>query len=94
MLELFDLNLRFLQLGSGHLVFLSLSAPVLQTGPAHLLKPQRPDAYLLVAYFVLQGHLAVVFSTGQTVLDNLNAIFLRGVVPSLLHAASSSGKLD
>ena len=88
-LELFNLDLRFLQLGSGHLVFLSLSAPVLQTGLAHLLEPQRPCAYLLVAHLVLQGHLAVVFSTGQTVLDNLSTLFLRGV-PSLLHAASAS----
>ena len=87
--ELFNLDLRFLQLGSGLLVFLSLSAPVLQTGLAHLLKPQCPCAYLLVAYFVFQGHLAVVFSTGQTVLDDLNALFPCGV-PSLLHAASAS----
>ena len=42
---------------------------------------------------VFAGHLAVVFSTGQTVLDDLNTFFLRGV-PSLLHVASSSGKLD
>ena len=42
---------------------------------------------------VFAGHLAVVFSTGQTVLDDLNTFFLRGV-PSLLHVAFSSGKLD
>ena len=89
MLELFNLDLRFLQLGSGLLVFLSLSAPVLQTGLAHLLEPQRPCAYLLVAHLVLQGHLTIVLPTGQTVLDDLNALFLCGL-PSLLHVASAS----
>ena len=93
MLELFDLDLRLLQLSSGYLVLLPFPAPILQAGLAHLLEPQRPCAYLLVAHLVLQGHLAVVFSTGQTVLDDLNTFFLRGV-PSLLHVASSSGKLD
>ena len=32
---------------------------------------------------------SLVFSTGQTVLDDLNALFLRGV-SSLLHVASAS----
>ena len=89
MLELLDLDLSLLQLGPGGLILLALSAPVLQTGFAHLLKPQRPCAYLLVAYFILQGHLTIVFSTGQTVLDDLNTFFLRGVSP-LPHVTSAS----
>ena len=59
---------------------------VVQSCLAYLLKPQRPGAYLLITYLVLQGHLAVVFPTGQTVLDDLNTFFLRGV-PSLLYTA-------
>ena len=89
MLELFDLDLCLLQFGSGSLILLPLSAPVLQTGLAHLLQPQRPCAYLLLAYLVLQSHLTIVLPTGQTVLDDLNTFFLRGV-PSLLHVASAS----
>ena len=85
--ELLNLNLRLLQFGSGGLILLPLPAPVFQTGFAHLPKPQSSCAHLLVAYLVLQGHLTVVLSTGQTVLDNLNAFFLGGV-PSLLHVAS------
>jgi len=52
-LELFNLDLRFLQLGSGHLIFLPLSAPVLQTGLAHRLEPQRPGAHLLVLQSII-----------------------------------------
>ena len=55
MLELFDLDLRLLRLGSGNLILLPLSAPVLQTGLAHLLEPQRPGAYLLVLLFARPG---------------------------------------
>ena len=42
---------------------------------------------------VVESAVGVVLPAGQTVLDDLNALFLCGV-PSLLHVASSSGKLD
>lgn len=89
MLELLDLDLRFLQLGFGDLILLPPPAPILQTGLAHLLEPQCPGTCLLVAHLVLQGHLPIVFPTCQTVLGNLNALFLCGV-PFLLHAAPAS----
>ncbi len=88
MLELSDFNLGLLWFCPGSLIFLALSAPVLQTTLAHLIKTQCLCACLLITRLVFQDYLTIVFSTGRTVLDDLNTLFLRGV-SSLLHVVSS-----
>ena len=59
-LQSFNFNLCRLQLSPRRLILLSFPAPILQTGHARLLIPQRPGADLMIAYVVLERHLAVI----------------------------------
>ena len=89
MFELLNFNLGLLQFGTGRLVFLAATTPILQAGFPHLFKAKRPGTHLLVTHLVFQCHLAVVLPTSYAFPDNLDTLLQRGF-SSLLHVASSS----
>ena len=71
-LELFDFAARFL-------IDLASASTIFQTRFAKLFESFDPAIYLLVANIVLYGRLAIVTVVSNTLLDDLDALFLGGI---------------